>query len=233
MQKTIKKALVVFQGKNIRRVWHEDEWYFSVVDIVGALTESPTPRQYWGKLKDREFVQEELNKRFDQLLEDEPSAFDDEYGEFMNSIKTTLFLGDWIEEKDEDFLMEKYDIRPGEIRAKLEKTDWLLYAAQEIAKITQHRIAIRELEKLRLRVQDGVREELLVLLKLKGIGRIRARRLYGNGIKDLGDIKKVDLATLGQILGKAIAEDVKKQVGEEVKEVPAGKRKGQLGLGKF
>ena len=185
------------------------------------------------KVKDREFVQEELNKRFDQLLEDEPSAFDDEYGEFMNSIKTTLFLGDWIEEKDEDFLMEKYDIRPGEIRAKLEKTDWLLYAAQEIAKITQHRIAIRELEKLRLRVQDGVREELLVLLKLKGIGRIRARRLYGNGIKDLGDIKKVDLATLGQILGKAIAEDVKKQVGEEVKEVPAGKRKGQLGLGKF
>ena len=185
------------------------------------------------KVKDRDLIQEELNKRFDQLLEDEPSAFDDEYGEFMNSIKTSLFLGDWIDEKDEDFLMEKYDIRPGEIRAKLEKADWLLYAAEEIAKITQHRIAIRELAKLRLRVQDGVREELLVLLRLKGIGRIRARRLYANGIKDLGDIKTVDVTTLGQILGKAIAEDVKKQVGEEVKEVPSGRKKGQLGLGKF
>lgn len=34
----------------------EDEWYYSVVNIIEVLTNSPTPRQYWGKLKDREFV---------------------------------------------------------------------------------------------------------------------------------------------------------------------------------
>jgi DNA-damage-inducible protein D len=51
-----KKGLVVFQDKRIRRVWHDNEWFFSVVDVVEALTESPTPRQYWGKIKDREFV---------------------------------------------------------------------------------------------------------------------------------------------------------------------------------
>ncbi len=48
-------TLVVFQSKNIRRIWHENEWYFSVVDVVEVLTDSPTPRQYWGKIKDREF----------------------------------------------------------------------------------------------------------------------------------------------------------------------------------
>ena len=48
------KALVVFQDKKIRRVWHNDEWYFSVVDIVQALTDSSSPRQYWGVLKSRE-----------------------------------------------------------------------------------------------------------------------------------------------------------------------------------
>mgnify|MGYP001619671402 CR=1 FL=1 len=48
------KALVVFQDKKIRRIWHDDEWYFSVVDVVEALTESPAPRQYWGVLKGRE-----------------------------------------------------------------------------------------------------------------------------------------------------------------------------------
>ena len=48
------KALVVFQDKRIRRIWHENQWYFSVVDVVQALTDSPSPRQYWGVLKGRE-----------------------------------------------------------------------------------------------------------------------------------------------------------------------------------
>ncbi|MFA5142048.1 MAG: Bro-N domain-containing protein [Candidatus Woesearchaeota archaeon] len=50
------KALVVFQDRKIRRMWYDNEWYYSVVDIVEVLTESPTPRQYWGKIKDREFI---------------------------------------------------------------------------------------------------------------------------------------------------------------------------------
>src|SRR3989338_5341594 len=48
------KALVAFQNKKIRRLWHNEEWYFSVVDVVEALTDSPSPRQYWGVLKGRE-----------------------------------------------------------------------------------------------------------------------------------------------------------------------------------
>src|SRR3989344_3499280 len=47
-------ALVVFQDKKIRRIWHGNEWYFSVVDVVAVLTDSPSPRQYWGVLKGRE-----------------------------------------------------------------------------------------------------------------------------------------------------------------------------------
>ena len=60
-------ALVVFQDKKIRRIWHNNEWHFSVVDVVEALTDSPTPRQYWGKVKDREFVQLELSPIWVQL----------------------------------------------------------------------------------------------------------------------------------------------------------------------
>ncbi len=60
-------ALVVFQDKKIRRVWHENQWYFSVVDAVEALTDSPTPRQYWGKIKDREFIRLQLSPIWVQL----------------------------------------------------------------------------------------------------------------------------------------------------------------------
>ncbi len=62
-----KDALIVFEGTKIRRTWHDSQWYFSVVDVVEALTDSPTPRQYWGKIKDREFKQLELSPIWVQL----------------------------------------------------------------------------------------------------------------------------------------------------------------------
>ena len=43
--------LVLFQEKTIRRVWHNEEWYFSLVDIMEILTDSPIPKTYWSKLK--------------------------------------------------------------------------------------------------------------------------------------------------------------------------------------
>ena len=45
--------LIVFQSRKIRRIWHDDEWFFSVVDICGALTDSENPRDYWYKMKIR------------------------------------------------------------------------------------------------------------------------------------------------------------------------------------
>lgn len=48
-----KNKLVVFQNKAIRRTWHNDEWYFSVIDVVAVLTDSVNPRDYWFKMKKR------------------------------------------------------------------------------------------------------------------------------------------------------------------------------------
>ena len=46
--------LVVFKGKEIRRTLHNDEWWFSVVDVIAALTDSDKPRDYWYRMKKRE-----------------------------------------------------------------------------------------------------------------------------------------------------------------------------------
>jgi len=59
--------LAVFQGKQIRKIIHEGEWWFAVVDVVEVLTESPTPRQYWGKVKKREFTDLQLSPVWVQL----------------------------------------------------------------------------------------------------------------------------------------------------------------------
>lgn len=49
----IPNKLVVFQSKDIRRKWNEEEWFYSVVDVCGALTNSNNPRDYWYRIKKR------------------------------------------------------------------------------------------------------------------------------------------------------------------------------------
>ena len=51
---TESSTLSVFEGKEIRKIWHNNEWYFSVIDVIGALTDSPNSRNYWNMLKVRE-----------------------------------------------------------------------------------------------------------------------------------------------------------------------------------
>ena len=61
-------ALVVFQGNKIRRIWFSEEWWFSVVDVIGVLTETARARKYWSDLKTK-LVEEgfEVSEKIGQL----------------------------------------------------------------------------------------------------------------------------------------------------------------------
>jgi DNA-damage-inducible protein D len=48
------KQVSIFEENHIRREWHDGQWFFSIVDVIDVLTESKSPRIYWGKLKERE-----------------------------------------------------------------------------------------------------------------------------------------------------------------------------------
>ncbi|MFA5248297.1 MAG: Bro-N domain-containing protein [Patescibacteria group bacterium] len=61
------KQIAIFKGKEIRKIIHQNEWWFSVTDVVESLTDSPTPRQYWGKVKQREFLDLQLSPIWVQL----------------------------------------------------------------------------------------------------------------------------------------------------------------------
>ena len=52
---TKKQALQLFEQRKVRTVWDDEteKWYFSVVDVVGVLTDSPDPNNYWKVLKNR------------------------------------------------------------------------------------------------------------------------------------------------------------------------------------
>jgi DNA-damage-inducible protein D len=43
-----------FEGKEIRKTWHEGEWYFAILDVLEVLTNTKNPKQYWKDLKKRD-----------------------------------------------------------------------------------------------------------------------------------------------------------------------------------
>lgn len=167
------------------------------------------------KVKPREFneIYSSISKYSQFLLVKEPSPWDYEYEEYMNAFKTALPLLDWINEKGEDEILEKYKIPPGELYARIRNGEWLLYSACELAKILKSGV-LKELKKLHLRIKNGVKEELLPLVSFKGIGRMRARKLFSHGIRSAEDIRKVKYEVLAGIVGKKIAERLKEEVRE-------------------
>jgi DNA-damage-inducible protein D len=60
-------SLTPFEGEKIRKIWHNEEWYFSVVDVIGFLTESPRPRKYWQTIKSRDEQLAQLSSNWGQL----------------------------------------------------------------------------------------------------------------------------------------------------------------------
>jgi helicase len=183
--------------------------------------------------KDMGEIEKKILLYAERMLDKEPSMFDFEYEGFVNSVKTAIFFHEWIHEKDEEYLLEKFNVRPGEIMAKLDLADWLLYSSSELCKLIKHHDFNKHVSKLRIRLKYGVKEELIPLLQLKGIGRKRARKLFRNNIKNLKDLKEADVSRLGALLGKETAANVKSQLGEKAEDIPKGRRKGQLSLKKY
>ncbi|MEC9336199.1 MAG: helicase-related protein, partial [Candidatus Thermoplasmatota archaeon] len=99
---------------------------------------------------------------------------------YLWDLKTALLLQDWTEEMPEEQMLKRYSTTPGDIRAKVDVAEWLLYAAGELARLLAPEV-VAELEQLRTRITHGVRRELLPLLALPGVGRIRGRALFNHG----------------------------------------------------
>lgn len=138
-----------------------------------------------------------------------PDVWDVEYEDFLSSFKTALMLKEWAEEAGEDRILDKYGVTPGELYNKVTNAEWMLYAASELALLLGIREIANNINKIKLQVKHGVKEELLKLVTLKGIGRVRARRLFSAGIKTPVDIKKTNEETLAKLLGPKIAKAVK------------------------
>jgi helicase len=156
--------------------------------------------------KDMDYFYNFVNKYMDEDL-----LFDlTEY----NCSRSFLALYEWINESSERNLSDRLGIEPGDMHRIAESADWLLYTLYEFAKLFNKNDIFETLSDLRIRTKYGVKQELLPLIKLEGVGRIRARALYNAGFVDIKILKSTAESTISSIskIGPSIAKKIKKQL---------------------
>lgn len=160
----------------------------------------------------------------DELLTRVPDQYSEpeKFEGLLAELKTSQMLRAWIDETREDDIHEMFGIGAGDIRRSADTAKWLLYSAHELARLFKVKPALAPLRKLHNRVRHGIREELLELVQLRGIGRVRGRSLFRSGYMKLADIERATEHELARVpyIGTEIARSIKRQVEQEIE--PAG-----------
>jgi len=142
-----------------------------------------------------------------------------DYEEFLAELKCAKVILDWIDEATEDDILKSHRVEPGDLLRLKEVCDWLLYATHELARLFNHKDLLSKITELRVRTENGVKPELVPLVQLEGIGRVRARLLYKAGFKSINDLRSASVSALINVplIGPAVARRIKDQVGGKIK----------------
>lgn len=199
---TLRKALEVFKDS-------------SEFGILHAISATADLKPLYLRRGDYEWVEELLEAKRSELLLEPPNDLN-QYEFFLAEIKTASLIQDWIDERAEEEIEKKFGIGPGDIRSKMEVAEWMAYSMDQLSAIFNER-AHKSLQQMVRRIDKGVRPELLELTKMKNIGRVRARVLFDNGIRSIGDLRKTDVGRLAELptIGRTLAIRLKRQLGQE------------------
>ncbi len=179
---------------------------FDDKELIFMLMNAPEIRPLLNISKKDDLLNFECDMDISDALE-----FYQDYYEFLKIIKTTNMFYDWINEATEEELLLKYNIRPGELNSKLNIIDWLVHSAVELARL-EHKDAVKHLLRLELRLKYGCKDELIPLIKIKNIGKSRARTLFKNNIKNIRNLKKAELELLKRLIGEKTAIKIKNEL---------------------
>lgn len=183
-----------------------DEW--SVAGLLQLLCTTPDMYTLYVRKNDMEMLERFYYAHEDELWGEFSYT---EMEEFFRALKTTMLLLDWMEEVGEETVCERYGVGPGDIYNVVEGIGWLVHAGSRLARLMApvHKEAIAAAE---LRVRHGIKEELIPLVKIRGIGRVRARRLYTNGMTTPAAIAAAGVEKVGAIIGRKVAETVIREI---------------------
>lgn len=187
------------------------------MSYLALACHTPDMPKLYVRGKEVESLESYLESNSDLLLFEVPEEeFEREM--ILSELKTALLLKEWIDEAPEEAIVEHFDIGSGDIYAYVESAKWILNAAHELARLMGYRESAEPIRRLLVRVENGIREELLPLISLRGIGRVRARAIYSAGYRSIEDLKRASVSDLRRIpqIGPETVKSILEQVGGTV-----------------
>ncbi len=182
--------------------------------ILHAICSVPDMGLLYLRQSDYSWIEDFESEMSEQLLIEPPSDLG-KYEIFLSEIKTAKLLSDWMSEVHENDIAHGFNIGPGDIRNKMELAEWLIHAMARLAELF-NKDALDEIREMRTRIRYGIKGELLGLVKMRGVGRVRARALFDRGIRSIEDLRTTSYDRLKQIptIGEAVARSIKDQLGQ-------------------
>jgi len=128
--------------------------------------------------------------------------------------KGLLILHHWIDGMTYSDMSEEFNAEPGDIFQIHQNAERLAYIIREIARFWKNQVLVDELDTIRQRIRHGVPEKYLDLVRIKNVGRVRAKMLYKYNFHDRADLREASLDKLAAIdkIGMTIAKSIKLQI---------------------
>jgi helicase len=185
---------------------------------VGILHIIATSEDFYPKLyareRDYEQILQFLDEHKEELIVKPPSITSyHSFEEYLQSFRAVMVLWAWINEYGEEEILARFGVEPGDLHRATETAEWLCYAFSELCKLFGNSELYSESIRLHDRIKHGVKGELLQLVGIEGVGRVRARVLYSAGIRSLKDIQRVSLERLASLpkIGFTLARKIKEK----------------------
>ena len=171
------------------------ERQISPFSLLHLVTCTPDFIPLWPQKKDLEKIQDALYGHERELLT-QSVDLDDE-----RRMKGALVLQSWIEEISLNDLEIEWNVQPGDLRSRVDLAEWLLYSTrvilmedEELSRMDKesHRVLFEAIDETHRRIRYGCKSDLISLVSLRGIGRVRAREM----VEKLGVANVKDIALL-------------------------------------
>jgi len=197
----------------IRRVLAAAPLGVGAFPLLAAISSTPDlPPLFLRRGEESDLLARYTDEAEELLVKPEEPPLDLDFEFFLATLKTASVLEAWTEETPILDLTRRFGIGAGDLRTKVEDAEWLLFAAGRLAVAFQRRLG-RPIDDLSFRVRYGVKEELLDLVRLRGIGRVRARMLFRAGYPDRESLRQAPIDRIEQVLrSRKLAEMVLSQL---------------------
>jgi helicase len=188
IQDGLRKAIGIISGE-------DNVGQFSPLSLLHLASCTPDFLPLWPRKNDYGAIQEVLHGREREFLSTTTDL------EEERRMKGALVVNSWMDEDSLDSIEDDWGVQAGDLRSRVELIEWLLYAMRRILSEDEdlgrmdrgaHKILYESIDEVHRRVRYGCKADILGLVAIRGVGRVRAREMADTlGINDASDLSAI------------------------------------------